>query len=343
MEESRVLILVHWREEGKWDLLRSLEAKGISVDLLQPYFPFLPDSPFNRFCPWLAEFYLPLIAMSRRNRFDIIVTWSMRMGVCLGLLNRLLLRGSRPKHVIQDFHIDLTRKDIGYKQKLKLLKWAVEGIDFFLCTSNQEAEIYTKIFQIPREKIRFFPVAPPRHFLEIEPLPRGDYLFSYGNSDRDFETLLRVVRELHVPTVILSQRYRPSRPLPSNVTLIGERITLSSMIQWIMGARCVVLPLEDRRVAAGQIAMLETMALGSPLVISYNWATQEYAVHGREVLFFEPGDVATLKEAIHCLWEQPQTASAMGTQARKAAALIPERQVSAFVDLLRDLQPAPGS
>jgi hypothetical protein len=61
------------------------------------------------------------------------------------------------------------------------------------------------------------------------------------------------------------------------------------------------------------------------------------------VLFFETGDTEALKEKIHFLWEHPQTASDMGMQARQSAAMIPDRQVSAFLDLLRDLQHPPDS
>lgn len=341
LDRMRVLILVHWREEGKWDLLKSLEARGISVTLLQPAFPFPPHSPFNRFCAWLAEFYLPLLAMGRRRQFDIVVSWSMRTGVCFGLLNRLYRSAWKGQHIIQDFHINMARKGLAYQQRLKLLRGAIKGIDCFLCTSTQEADIYSEFFKIQREHIRFFPLAPPRHFLGIKPLPRDDYLFSYGNSDRDYETLIRAVRELRVPTVILSQAYRPSQPLPPNVSLITARLPLSSMIRWNLQARCVVLPITDRRVAAGQLAMLETMALGSPLIISQNWATREYAVPGRDALFFEPGDVDALRTAITALWESPRLALEMGAKARHAAGLRPDMQVAAFVALLNDSRRLP--
>jgi glycosyltransferase involved in cell wall biosynthesis len=111
------------------------------------------------------------------------------------------------------------------------------------------------------------------------------------------------------------------------------------MIDWILGARCVVLPLQEPTVSAGQVAMLESMALARPVIVTRNPAVQEYAVHGNEVLFYDAGDAMQLREQILFLWHHPEAATEMGHRARRKAATLPDRQVSELLEVLVLVQP----
>ncbi|HOV88081.1 MAG TPA: glycosyltransferase family 4 protein [Syntrophobacteraceae bacterium] len=336
--DKRLLLLINWEEEGRWDLYRSIRDRWKRVIILQPYRVPCPGyGTFNRFSTWASEMYLPFLALCKRRQADVVVSWSMRMGVCYGILNRLFPGGNRCRHVLYDFHINLRKKGAGYRRKLRLLRFALGGIDFFLCTSNREADLYSHLFRVPRERIRFFPMTPPRHYLDAYDFPRKDYVLSYGNSDRDYDSLVTAAKESGLPTVILTQTYRFFSPLPSNVRVIRERTVGLDLIRLIASARLVVLPLRDAMVSAGQTAMLETMALGRPLIVSANPATAEYAQHGRDALFFEPGDARALKERMLFLWEHPGEAERLGARARESALEFPNRQVAVFLDTLENL------
>lgn len=333
--DKRLLFLINWKEEGEWDLYRSIRDRWRQITFLQPY-RISPSirSRFNRFSMWLSEIYLPFVSLGRRYECDVIISWSMRTGVCLGILNRFLRSRARPLHTMYDFHINLRKGDACYRGKLQILKWAMGGIDFFFTTSNPEADIYTDLFQIPRERIVFLPMAPPRHYLTHYGFPRRDYVFSYGNSGRDYPSLIRAAEETRIPTVILTQAYRPARPLPSNVTLIRKKTVGLDLIRWIVSARIVVLPLQDVLVSAGQTAMLETMALGRPLIVSMNMATAEYAHHGKDAMFYAPRDAGALKEQMLFLWNHPEEAERLGRRARESAHEYPDRHVRVFLDTL---------
>jgi glycosyltransferase involved in cell wall biosynthesis len=331
----KLVILVNWKDEGDWSLLRHLKSTTQNVDVLQPVsfkHPF--GRRLTRLSSYLSEFYVPLLASIRRKRFDIIISWQMRIGICYGILKRIVHSQKLPVHIIQDFHIDLTQTRRFYRFNLALLKLALPGIDYFCCTSTEEEAIYSRMFHIPRDRIVFLPlVESPSNFAEPSH-PKKDYIFSFGKSDRDFDTLIRSVTPLNIKTYILSRQYKPKLPVPENVCIIREYVCDKEMVKWIASSRIVVLPLKDYRISAGQISMLEVMALARPLIITENMATKEYAVHQQSALFFKAGNDQELAEQIQYLWNHREFAEQIGQQARQAALKLSDQRIDVFNNLL---------
>jgi glycosyltransferase involved in cell wall biosynthesis len=335
----KLLFLVNWKEEGKWDTYIAISRKVGRIDILQPYwFGASPNSWLNRLSRILAEFYLPFLAIVRGKGFDVVVAWSMRMGTICGILNRFLRKASSPKHIIYDFHINMIRSDPGYRLRLMLLRMAIPGIDFFLCTSERERVLYSDLFDIPLDRMGFYPITAPRKYLQDYSFPRRNYLLAYGNSDRDYETLVEALKHLDFETVILSQTYKPREQLPPHVTLITESRVGLDLVELIVSSRLVVLPLKDYRIAAGQTAMLETMALGRPLIITANLATLEYARHLETALFHRAGDSKDLEKLIRLLMGDLELAERIGSNARTAFRLSIDWCSDTFIRILTCLQ-----
>jgi glycosyltransferase involved in cell wall biosynthesis len=196
-----------------------------------------------------------------------------------------------------------------------------------------ERDIYFKEFGIKPDKMAFWPITPAGYLLEKEACPRGDYILSYGNSDRDYDSLINAVHDIPFQTLILSKSYRPSRMLPPHVHLIRDK-PWSELQTMIASAWFVVIPLRSFWIAAGQLTMLETMALGRPLIVTSNMATIEYATDRETALFFDAGDVAKLKENIQFLLSHSQVAEEMGSQARNSIRGNAERRLKAFIGAL---------
>ena len=332
----KILILVNWKEEGRWYFLRFLKSRVELATVLQPV-SLKPTA--NRHLTYvsnyLSEFYVPIIALIRRRHFDVIVSWQMRLGICYGILKRFFHSKKPPIHIIQDFHIDLTQTRWLYRFQIALLKLAIPGIDYFCCTSTEEKAIYSQMFKIPHSRINFLPLVDSPDNFEVPSYPEQDYIFSYGNSDRDFDTLIRAVSRLNIKTYILSQKYKTQVPLPENVFIIREFVSDKMVVNWISSSRIVVLPLKDYFVSAGQISMLEVMALARPLIITQNMATKEYAVHKKSALFFEAGNDRELTDHILYLWNHRESAKHIGQQARQAAMKLNDHRMKIFNDLLK--------
>ena len=331
----KLVILANWKEEGHWSFLHLLKNWVHDVDILQPVsFKHPVSSRLTYISNYLSEFYVPLMAVLRKKRYDVVISWQMRIGICYGILKRIVHSQKPPVHIIQDLHIDLTQTRGLYRFNLALLKLAIPGIDYFFCTSTEEEAIYSRMFHIPRSRILFLPLVESSSNFEEPSRPKKDYIFSFGNSDRDFETLIRAVSNLSIKTYILSQTYQSHIPLSENVSLLRDRISEKELIEWIASSRIVVLPLKDYRISAGQISMLEVMALARPLIITENMATKEYAVHQHSAMFFKAGDDKDLADHIRYLWDHQESAEQIGQQARQAALKLNDKRRDIVINLL---------
>jgi glycosyltransferase involved in cell wall biosynthesis len=332
---QKLLILVNWQEKGKWLFIHFLKKKVQHVDIVQPVsLKHTSNSHFTYISNYLSEFYLPIIALMRRNHYDVIVSWQMRIGVCYGILKRIIHVNKPPIHILQDFHIDLTQTRWLYRFRIVLLKLAIPGIDYFCCTSTEEEAIYSRMFGISRNRIQFLPLVESQPSFANPGCCGQNYIFSYGKSDRDFDTLIRAAARLNIQTYILSAKYIPRVQVPNNVCIIRDFISNNDLIQRITSSRIVVLPLKDYRISAGQISMLEVMALARPLIITMNMATKEYAIHRQTALFYSAGDDMELAGHIRYLWDQPEVAERIGQKARESIMILNENRTAVFSNLL---------
>ena len=190
------------------------------------------------------------------------------------------------------------------------------------------------MFKIPRSRIIFLPLVESPDNFEKQTYIEQDYIFSYGKSDRDFDTLIRSVSLLNIKTYILSPKYKPRVPVPENVFIIRDYISGNELVKWIASSRIMVLPLKDYRVSAGQISMLEVMSLARPLIITENMATKEYAIHKQTALFFEAGNDKELSDHIQYLWNHREVAKDIGQQALQAILKLHDKRIKIFSDLL---------
>lgn len=333
--QLKLLILVNWKEEGKWSFLRFLKGRVEQPTVLQPvWLKHMVNSRLTYVFNSLSDFYVPILALIQRKHFDVTISWQMRLGICYGILKRIVHSKKLPVHIIQDFHIDLTQTRSLYRFQIALLKLAIPGIDYFFCTSTEEEKIYSEQFGINRSRIVFLPLIAPQSYFEEPDRPKKDYIFSYGNSDRDFDVLIRAVAHLNIKTYILSKKYQPQIPVSENVSILRDRVSEKELIEWIASSRMVVFPLKDYRVSAGQLSMLEVMALGRPLIITENMATKEYAVHQQSALFFEAGNDKELAVHIQYLWNHREFAEQVGQQARKAVLKLNDNRMTVFINLL---------
>ncbi len=342
---ERIVFIISWHEKGEWGLASNFQQLFRKVDVLQPLglgigMPRVIKSLSSK----LAAVYLPLWALLRYSKYDLVVSYSIRSGTVFGILKRIMGSFiSMPLHVVRDFHINLAEAD-GFLKRLKyaILGFATPGMDMILTTSRQEIDIYSELFKISQNRVRFYPDGAPTYFLQykVDNSARpGSHVFSYGNSDRDYDVLIRAMKNLHAPCIILSQNFNPSTTLPHNVKLIRERVSLEEMTRLILESAVTVIPTYYYNVAAGQNGILEAMALGRPVVATRNFASLEYGKDDESIILVPPSDPDALRNAIKKLLENPDMADSMGKKAREFALESSAGLMDVFCEHIEDILP----
>ncbi len=231
----------------------------------------------------------------RRGRYRAVLTAGPRPTMLYGLLCRLAF--ARPKQVVIEYWLGpppsglLSR--LADRVKGAILRRAL-GI---VVNAREEVDLLSARYGIARERIAFVPF----HTNVLEPevvLDHEHYVFSAGRTGRDWTTLVDAMRGLpHKAILVCGRDDLPGVVLPSNVVALRE-IPYEEYLRLLRGATVVVVPLLPANRSTGQVAVLEAMAYGKPVVATNCLGTRDYVEDRVDALLTDPGDVEDLRRAL---------------------------------------------
>ncbi len=183
--------------------------------------------------------------------------------------------------------------------------------------SRTQIENYHRAFGIPREKFVFFPYKANHSMAEPKSLRVGDYIFSGGNSERDYKTLFEAVKGLSIPMIVSATKASVIRGLtiPENVILVAaEKIAFERLMA---GSRFVALCVKENIIrGSAEATMLNAMWHGKPVVIADNNSASDYIEDGADGFIVPAGSAEQMRARILELWGDPQLIARIGEAAR---------------------------
>ncbi len=200
-------------------------------------------------------------------------------------------------------------------------------VSLFLCPSRFLLEKVAE-FGLPREKLVHFPYFLPLDQYRPETKP-SDYFIYLGRLSREkgIATLLEAVRRRQGGR--MTCRILGEGPLESSLKQKASdwglaNVEFSGYLQGealhdvIRGAAFTVVPSEWYENLP--FAVLESFALGTPVVGARNGGIPEMVLHGETGLVFEPGNPEDLAAALEEMEVNPARTVAMGEAARELVA-----------------------
>ena len=141
----------------------------------------------------------------------------------------------------------------------------------------------------------------------------GDYLFSGGNSERDYATLFEAVRGTGV-RVIVSRTVdwvTAGLDIPDNVEVVEAREPDFGHL--MAGARGFVVCLRKGILrGAGEASFLNAMWHHKPTIVADDVSAADYIENGVDGYVVAAGDVPALRQRILEVWNDPERAAALG-------------------------------
>lgn len=235
--------------------------------------------------------------------------------VTANLFGLLCKRGPRPTIVRTDPLINTPANE----RRRRFLHACLTTVDRLIVWAPAVADRYHASLGVPRARM------VPLHFHhtlaghDVPAAADGDYLFSGGDSMRDYPTLLEAVRGLSI-SVRIATRWRPPAglPIPPNVHL--GPTSPREFRALLAGARLVVFPLRtDNLRTSGQQSYLNAMALRKPVIVTDRRDAPFYIDDGRNGRLVSSGDAASLRAAVAELLDSPAAARDMGARAQDFA------------------------
>jgi glycosyltransferase involved in cell wall biosynthesis len=240
--------------------------------------------------------------------------------VCYGghfatiLYGRLLgLVGIRRKTYLVNFYLHSLAESPLVRGFLRV---AMTPDVFVVAQTRADAEYFADF--LPSGNVEHLPYClSPSAFVEFDEAEIGDYVFSGGWTNRDYDALFRCARRLpDVPFVVVASRHsRISEPPPPNVRLLLD-LSPGAFDRLLAGSRVVVIPLEHDVGSSGQMVLLAAMQFAKPAVVPGFGAVADYVDDGRTGTLYAAGDDEALRAAVAGLYADVPRARRIGAAAR---------------------------
>jgi glycosyltransferase involved in cell wall biosynthesis len=259
------------------------------------------------------------LCVARRASADDVVVFTDENPMSGNLFGMMqCLRRSRPTLVRTDPLLHMPRTF----PRRKYLQAALAGVDCLIVWAPGVIERYHQSLNIPREKM--VPLRFHHTLMDFQHSGRnyGDYIFSGGDSMRDYPTLIEAVRGLTIPVRIATHWQPPDTlTIPANVTI--KPTGHGEFRELIEGARFVVFPLrmDDLR-TSGQQSYLNAMVMGKAVIVTDTMDAPYYIDHERTGMLVPSGNVPALRAAVERLLGSVDLVRQMGESAHEVTARI---------------------
>jgi glycosyltransferase involved in cell wall biosynthesis len=244
--------------------------------------------------------FLELVDILRfHNQYNVVINANIRTGQLFGLLRGIFKIGT-PKHIILELMLDEEKMNPIWKLKKMIQRLSFWSVDIIFVSSANEIQSYSARYGISKDKFRFLPF----HTNITEPRMvngSGNYVLSAGKTGRDYVTLADAVRGLKQKVIIVSDEESIMNvSFPGHVDVLFD-IPYLSYLDLLYNCAFVIVPLKKVLKSTGQVAILEAMALGKPVIATETTGTVDYIQSGVNGILVPAEDSGALKEAIRNL------------------------------------------
>lgn len=253
-----------------------------------------------------------------RGKADLVVTMGSRVSFLYGLACACF--GIDSKQAMMEVFPDFpARPSLFSRLKQAAFRLVAKRARGIVAAAGIEADELARRFAVLREKVPFVPLYTTVSPEESRETSDGGFVFSGGRSWRDWATLCAAAEGAGIPFVLaVGGDAELPRQVPGNVRIVRE-MPLAEYRACLRAARIVAVPLVPVARSTGQVALLEAMAFGKPVVASAVAGVADYVEDGRNALAVPPGDPAAMREAIRRLAEDGNLRARLGSAARRDA------------------------
>lgn len=236
----------------------------------------------KRYCRYVqAGWYL----FRNRQKIENLIAWQQFHGIFFAFFSHLFGVKKRTNLIIMTL---IYKRKAGVAGTLyeKFMKFALSDkyIDHIICYSENEINIYSKLFNIPLSKFSYVRVAAnPINGINYD-YQEPKFIFSAGYSHRDFIFLINAIKGTDYKLVIADDRVEdPDLP---NV-IIKRRCYGDDMLKELGKSYVFINPLKDKTISAGQLMTISAMQLHKPTISTYSEGMKPYLLDGVTGFFVE--------------------------------------------------------
>lgn len=318
----------------------SLLEDAISAEVLDERYltekpPYLRRLLYRLIPVSIAQLIEALLIM---NRYEVILSHTEKVSFPLALILKWF-HSSKPHIVVLSRITSVNRKRS--KQKTWFLKKTGSSVTRFLIWSSVQRKIAIEQFGVPPEKIILLKRGTDQLFWSPRKV-KTDMICSVGMEARDYPTLVDALRYLKIPCHIAAgasrgdifktvERLHKIKDIPEWIT-VGPKEPMNLRLLYAR-SRFTVISLLPTDSDNGLTTMLETMAMGKPVICSRTEGQIDIIQDGITGIYVPQGDSRAMRDAIQSLWDDPERCEKMGRAAR--AYIVKNHSLEQFVEAIK--------
>lgn len=304
------LILLDSAPQPEWNFAALMEAETGEKWNIWHIDSYFSDSAWKK----KAKFFLfPLKVLRHRKEFGTIVSYQQFYGLFFAFYSAIF-------HLKKHCHLIVTtfiyRPKQGWKGKLYawFMRKAVNSpaLDKIVCFSSSEPAYYQSIFGT--DKFTYVPLGLG-DLNRGGRIPQGEerFILAAGKSNRDYDFLVDALKDTPYQVRILSDAY--NHPNPGSNIRIYHDVFGEKYYQMLSECCCVIVPLADARISAGQLVFLQAMMFAKPIITTESDTVRDYIESGKNGLII-PKQRDALRDAVRRLYEDEALYRGMAKEGR---------------------------
>lgn len=254
-----------------------------------------------------AGFFGQIRPLLMLKNYDLIVCKDVTSGFFIGVLKKWNLI----KKPVIFLDIVVHKKISGVK--LRFLRYILSGSERVIYCASSLKEILQDYFKITDRVLKYIPWSVDSIFFYPLKAEQQQFVFSAGDNDRDYLTLIEAIRNTGLELKIATNL--PFKKSSQGIE-IAPWLHPSVLKQEYAQAKFIVVPLYNVPSASGATTLLESMAMAKAVIVSDSCGIRDFVKDGHDALVVKPRDILSLRKAIIYLNENPQERERLGVNAR---------------------------
>jgi glycosyltransferase involved in cell wall biosynthesis len=226
--------------------------------------------------------------------------------------------------VMSSFIFTKRKSSLGNAVRRRYYNLVLDRTALIVVHSSLEIERYSKVFPKEKEKFRFIPwgghLAQRSELIKIRDRNNNEHftLVTAGRSGRDYPTLYDAIHDLDVNLKVICDYLKTPTDTASEakISLLQSCYGIDYLEQ-IAKADLVVIPLAVEDISAGQMVLIQAMALGKTIIVTDTPTIRDYVTDRHDAWLVRPRDAAAIREAIQTLMSDSALRSMLGRNANE--------------------------
>lgn len=265
---------------------------------------------FDRF-----DFFIGVRLFINRKNFDAIISTNCNQALVYSILGMIFKR-NRKLHFLNEIYL---HEPVILKNKIRpfLYRHFFSNIDYMRVSSRNEILNYSDLLKT--DKGRFWYNPWPSHISDPEIITSDkDYILSAGKQYRDYSALVKAIKGTGYKLIIISDKYSMKDIELCDEVSVLYNINKEEYFNLLLGSKFVIVPLSNDFCSCGQVAFLEAMSYGKPVIVTRVTGSIDYFENGISGIFYEKGNDEDLRQKIILLNENPELRESISREALNA-------------------------